>query len=79
MVRDERESIDAQEMVGGHVVRHLMARAKAAGFGSIRFVERQPWERAAEPLDSYQLSYDIVEARQGLLEAQLKRMIRSTE
>jgi hypothetical protein len=77
LVSDRRERVDPEPTVGSHVMRRITARAKAPGFGSVRFVERRPWEGTAEPLSSYQFSYDISETAQpGLLKTQLDRMIR---
>lgn len=76
LVNDRRERIDPQGAVGGHVIRRLTARAKVSGFGSVQFVERRPWERGAEPLASYQFSYDISEVGQpGLLKTLRDRMV----
>lgn len=75
---DHRSALGSPTAVGGHVTRHLIARAKGPGFGSIRFVERRPWESNADSLSSYQFSYDISALRQpGLLAAQRDRMIGS--
>jgi Zn-dependent peptidase ImmA (M78 family) len=76
VVSDRRESVDAQGAVGGHVNRRLTARAHTEGVGSVRFVERRPWEQGTPPLASYQFSYDISNIGQpGLLKAQLERMV----
>jgi hypothetical protein len=56
-------------------VRRITARAKSAGFGSVRFVERRPWERE-EPLSAYQLTYDFTEVgQQGLWATQRDRLL----
>ena len=76
LVGDQREPMGPQGTVGGHVTRRLTARAKAPGVGSVRFVERRPWEVGEAPLASYQFSYDISEVgRAGLFKAQLDRMM----
>ena len=76
LVSDQREPTGPQGAVGGHVTRRLTARAKAPGVGSVRFVERRPWEVGAAPLASYQFSYDIsAVGRAGLFKAQLDRMM----
>ena len=75
LVMDEREREGDAGTVGDHVLRHLVARAKAPGVGSVRFVERRPWEKSTAPIASYQFSYDISEIGQpGLLKAQRDRM-----
>jgi Zn-dependent peptidase ImmA (M78 family) len=76
LVSDQRERHDTQDSVGSHVTRRLLARAKAAGVGSVQFVERRPWERGVAPRASYQIAYDISEVGQaGLLKAQRDRMM----
>lgn len=80
LLHDRRAPLDSGGGVGGHVVRQLTTRARGTGFGSIRFVERRPWERGSEPLSSYQFSYNIAELRQaGLLAAQRGRIIGGLE
>jgi Zn-dependent peptidase ImmA (M78 family) len=80
LVSDQRERDGAQGAVGGHVTRRLVARAKAPGVGSVRFVERRPWERGVVPMASYQFTYDISEIGQpGLLKAQRDRMMGDTQ
>ena len=76
VVSDGRNALGDQGTVGAHVVRRLTARAKARGFGSVRFVESRPWEQDTEPLSSYQFSYDISEfGQRGLFQAQRERII----
>jgi Zn-dependent peptidase ImmA (M78 family)/predicted secreted protein len=76
ILQDQRNKADAGQSVGGHVCRHLTTRARAPGFGSIRFVENRPWERGTEPVSTYQFSYDISDATEpGLLRAQRDRML----
>jgi Zn-dependent peptidase ImmA (M78 family) len=76
LVSDQRQRDEEQETVGGHVTRRLVARAKTPGVGSVRFVERRPWERGTAPMSSYQFTYDISEiGPSGLLKAQRDRMM----
>ncbi len=75
LVDDRREQTDDADSVGGHVVRRVVARAKSVGVGSIRFVERRPWERGSSPLTSFQFSYDVAQVAQpGLFKAQRDRL-----
>ena len=70
LLSDRRERIGPAGAVGGHVTRRLVARARATGVGSVQFVERRPWDRAAARA-SYRFSYVIHEpGKQGLLDAQ---------
>lgn len=76
VIGDRRERIDPDGTVGGHVVRRLTARAREPGVGSVRFVERRPWETGTEPLSSYQFSYDISDVGEpGLLKSQREQML----
>jgi Zn-dependent peptidase ImmA (M78 family) len=76
LVSDQRQRDGLPDTVGGHVTRRLVARAKTPGVGSVRFVERRPWERGTPPISSYQITYDISAIGQpGLLQAQRNRMM----
>ncbi len=76
IVDDHRDQEDEPGMIGGHVTRRLTTLAKTVGVGSVRMVERRPWEHGVEPLDSYQFSYDIARpASPGLFAAQLERLL----
>lgn len=76
LVSDRREPAGDAGTVGSHVFRRLVARAKSPGVGSVRFVERRPWERGTAPLTSFQFAYDVADvARGGLLKAQRDRLV----
>ncbi len=77
VIDDQRQRIDLDDMVGGHVVRQVTCRALDVGFGSVQLVESRPWEQDQEPLSSFQFSYDVSDGgRPGLFDAQLDRAIK---
>lgn len=76
VVNDRRDRIGDDGTVGAHVVRHVTARAKSPGVGSVQLVERRPWEQGVAAITSYRFSYDVSPAAQeGLLAAQRERLL----
>lgn len=57
VVRDERESIDA-EGIGSHATRRVTAESRDRQSGEMRLIERRPWQ-PAKALKTFSLAYDL--------------------
>lgn len=59
VVRDERENSASKDVLGGNVVRHIIAKSSMSQSGRITLAERRPWMPNNPPLTAFGFEYDL--------------------